>query len=215
MRVEGFSKISATPRPASAREESGAAFSSIARSSNASSSAALSSAPVRKWGGTVRQFMGPVALVCADGAARGWLRLERIAQARGRAPARRPARPRPSRKRCDKRQDREASMVPGKINYASPPANAPVQSGVDQDHLPRIRDRTRHAQGEGRQHAEVDQQQHRKVQRQERGRAVQRSTPATCPEGGTFELKLDKPGTIHYECTSYPTTMNGSIEVVE
>jgi plastocyanin len=34
-------------------------------------------------------------------------------------------------------------------------------------------------------------------------------------EGGTFELKLDKPGTIHYECTHYPTTMNGSIEVVK
>jgi plastocyanin len=34
-------------------------------------------------------------------------------------------------------------------------------------------------------------------------------------EGGSFELKLDKPGIIHYECTSYPTTMNGTIEVVE
>ncbi|HEY3865084.1 MAG TPA: hypothetical protein VGL54_03240 [Solirubrobacteraceae bacterium] len=34
------------------------------------------------------------------------------------------------------------------------------------------------------------------------------------PEGGTFELKLTKPGTIHYECTYYPATMNGTIEVV-
>ena len=34
-------------------------------------------------------------------------------------------------------------------------------------------------------------------------------------EGGTFELKLDKPGTIHYECTYYPATMNGTIEVVQ
>jgi plastocyanin len=33
-------------------------------------------------------------------------------------------------------------------------------------------------------------------------------------EGASFELKLDKPGTIHYECTSYPATMNGTIEVV-
>jgi plastocyanin len=33
-------------------------------------------------------------------------------------------------------------------------------------------------------------------------------------EGGGFELKLDKPGVIHYECTYYPTTMNGTIEVV-
>ncbi len=33
-------------------------------------------------------------------------------------------------------------------------------------------------------------------------------------EGATFELKLTKPGTIHYECTYYPATMNGTIEVV-
>jgi plastocyanin len=33
-------------------------------------------------------------------------------------------------------------------------------------------------------------------------------------EGGTFELKAEKPGVIHYECTLFPTTMNGSIEVV-
>jgi plastocyanin len=33
-------------------------------------------------------------------------------------------------------------------------------------------------------------------------------------EGGTFELKVEKPGVIHYECTHYPVTMNGTIEVV-
>jgi plastocyanin len=33
-------------------------------------------------------------------------------------------------------------------------------------------------------------------------------------EGGSFELKLTKPGVIHYECTYYPTTMNGTIEAV-
>jgi plastocyanin len=33
-------------------------------------------------------------------------------------------------------------------------------------------------------------------------------------EGGSFELQLDKPGVVHYECTYYPTTMNGTIEVV-
>jgi plastocyanin len=33
-------------------------------------------------------------------------------------------------------------------------------------------------------------------------------------EGGTFELKATKPGVIHYECTLYPVTMNGTIEVV-
>ncbi len=33
-------------------------------------------------------------------------------------------------------------------------------------------------------------------------------------EGASFELKLTKPGVIHYECTHYPTTMNGTIEAV-
>jgi hypothetical protein len=47
VRVEGCSKISATLRPSSAREESGAAFSAAARPRSPSSSPALSSAPVR------------------------------------------------------------------------------------------------------------------------------------------------------------------------
>jgi plastocyanin len=33
-------------------------------------------------------------------------------------------------------------------------------------------------------------------------------------EGGTFEVKVDAPGVIHYVCTLYPVTMNGTIEVV-
>jgi len=33
-------------------------------------------------------------------------------------------------------------------------------------------------------------------------------------EGATFELKAEKPGVIHYECTLYPVTMNGTIEVL-
>ncbi|HEV3319894.1 MAG TPA: plastocyanin/azurin family copper-binding protein [Solirubrobacteraceae bacterium] len=34
-------------------------------------------------------------------------------------------------------------------------------------------------------------------------------------EGGTYEVKLTKPGTIHYECTIHPASMNGTIEVVK
>jgi plastocyanin len=34
-------------------------------------------------------------------------------------------------------------------------------------------------------------------------------------EGGTYEVKLTKPGVIHYECTNHPATMNGTIEVVK
>jgi plastocyanin len=33
-------------------------------------------------------------------------------------------------------------------------------------------------------------------------------------EGGTFAITASKPGVIHYECTLYPVTMNGTIEVV-
>jgi plastocyanin len=33
-------------------------------------------------------------------------------------------------------------------------------------------------------------------------------------EGATFEVTLEKAGVIHYECTLYPDTMNGTIEVV-
>jgi plastocyanin len=34
-------------------------------------------------------------------------------------------------------------------------------------------------------------------------------------EGESFELKLSRAGVIHYECTFYPATMNGTIEVVD
>lgn len=34
-------------------------------------------------------------------------------------------------------------------------------------------------------------------------------------EGGSFELHVPKAGTIHYECTYFPATMNGTVEVVE
>jgi plastocyanin len=37
----------------------------------------------------------------------------------------------------------------------------------------------------------------------------------TFSEGKTFEVKMTKPGVIHYECTIHPTTMNGTIEVVK
>jgi plastocyanin len=34
-------------------------------------------------------------------------------------------------------------------------------------------------------------------------------------ENGTYELKVTKPGAIHYECTIHPASMNGTIEVVQ
>ncbi len=43
----------------------------------------------------------------------------------------------------------------------------------------------------------------------------QKFASKTFGEGGTFEVKVNKPGVIHYECTIHPTTMNGTIEVVK
>jgi plastocyanin len=37
----------------------------------------------------------------------------------------------------------------------------------------------------------------------------------TFGEGHTFEIKVAKPGVIHYECTIHPASMNGTIEVVK
>ncbi len=34
-------------------------------------------------------------------------------------------------------------------------------------------------------------------------------------ESGSYEVKLTKPGVIHYECTIHPASMNGTIEVVK
>jgi len=34
-------------------------------------------------------------------------------------------------------------------------------------------------------------------------------------QGGTYEVKLNKPGVINYECSLHPASMNGTIEVVK
>jgi plastocyanin len=33
-------------------------------------------------------------------------------------------------------------------------------------------------------------------------------------QGASFQVKLTRPGLVHYECTNHPASMNGSIEVV-
>jgi plastocyanin len=34
-------------------------------------------------------------------------------------------------------------------------------------------------------------------------------------ESGTYEVRLTRPGVIHYECTIHPASMNGTIVVVK
>jgi plastocyanin len=105
----------------------------------------------------------------------------------------------------------------GKINYAKPPASAPVQSGlikityrefaIEPDTLRAKVGSTLKWTNENSEKCNV---------KSEGGvGGPYNFDSGELPEGGTFELKLDKPGTIHYECTSYPTTMNGAIEVLK
>ncbi|HWX87771.1 MAG TPA: plastocyanin/azurin family copper-binding protein [Solirubrobacteraceae bacterium] len=102
----------------------------------------------------------------------------------------------------------------GKINYAKPPASAPLQSGVikityrefaiEPDTVKAKVGSTLKWTNENTEKCNV---------KSEGGSYTFDS--GNLPEGGTFELKLDKPGTIHYECTGYPATMNGTIEVLK
>jgi len=43
----------------------------------------------------------------------------------------------------------------------------------------------------------------------------QKFASRTFGEGHSFSVKLTTPGTIHYECTIHPVSMNGTIEVVK
>lgn len=110
---------------------------------------------------------------------------------------------------------REGLIPDGKINYASPPANAPTQSGtikvtyrefaIEPDTVKAKVGATVRWTNEDPQSCNVT---------SEGGSGGYKFASKDFGEGGTFELKLDKPGTIHYECTHFPTTMNGTIEVV-
>jgi plastocyanin len=109
---------------------------------------------------------------------------------------------------------KEGLIPDGKINYAKPPASAPVQSGVIQITYREISiepDTVKAKVGSTVKWTNDD---------PEPCNVTSEAGPYKFAskdfgEGATFELKLDRPGTINYECTHYPTTMNGTIEVVE
>jgi plastocyanin len=46
------------------------------------------------------------------------------------------------------------------------------------------------------------------------GAGPQRIASKNFGEGKSFEVEVEKAGVIHYECTLFPATMNGTIEVV-
>ncbi|HEY1457108.1 MAG TPA: plastocyanin/azurin family copper-binding protein [Solirubrobacteraceae bacterium] len=101
-----------------------------------------------------------------------------------------------------------------KIHYASPPANAPVRHGLVQISYREFTiepDTVRAKVGSTIRWTNYD---------TEKCNVTSEAGPYKFAskdfgEGAAFELKLDRPGKIDYECTAYPTTMNGAIEVVK
>jgi plastocyanin len=97
--------------------------------------------------------------------------------------------------------------------FASPSSSAPVQSGVVQIAYRNIAidpDTIRVKVGSTVKWTNYDSAQANVTSVS----GPQRIASKNFGEGSSFEVKIEKPGVIHYECTLYPTTMNGTIEVV-
>jgi len=102
----------------------------------------------------------------------------------------------------------------GKINYAKPAASAPVQSGVIPITYREIAiepDTVKAKVGSTVKWTNDDTE---PCNVTSEGGGPYKFASKDFKEGDTFELKLERSGTIHYECTHFPTTMNGTIEVV-
>ncbi len=98
--------------------------------------------------------------------------------------------------------------------YASPPANAPVKSGVVQVAYRNIAidpDTLKVKVGSTIKWTNFDSVEHNVTS--EGG--PQKFASKDFGENGTYEIKALKPGVIHYQCTIHPASMNGTIEVVK
>lgn len=99
--------------------------------------------------------------------------------------------------------------------FASPPANAPVQSGTVQIAYRNIAidpDTLRVKVGSTIRWTNFDSVEHNVTSQ---GAGPQKFASKDFGEDGTFEVKALKPGVIHYMCTIHPASMNGTIEVVK
>lgn len=108
---------------------------------------------------------------------------------------------------------KEGLIANNKINYASPPANAPVQSGTVKIKYHEITiepDTLRVKAGSTIEWVNEDPVEHNVTS--EPGPTKIHS--GNFGEGHTFRFTVTKPGVIHYKCTNHPATMNGTIEVV-
>jgi plastocyanin len=98
--------------------------------------------------------------------------------------------------------------------YASPSSSSPIQSGVVQVAYRNIAidpDTLRVKVGSTIKWTNYDSVEHNVTSE---GGATKFASK-NFGEGGAFEVKVTRPGIIHYRCTIHPTSMNGTIEVVK
>jgi plastocyanin len=108
---------------------------------------------------------------------------------------------------------KSGEVVNGKINYASPSAGAQVQSGlvkIDYHEIAIEPDTLKVKVGSTIEWTNEDPVEHNVTS----ASGPTKFASKNFGEGGTFEIKVTKPGVIHYRCTLHPATMNGTIEVV-
>jgi plastocyanin len=108
----------------------------------------------------------------------------------------------------------EAIKVDTTPKFASPPKSAPVQGGLVEIAYRNIAidpDTVRVKLGSTIKWTNYDSTQANVTSV---GGGPQRIASKSFGEGRSFEVKVTKPGIIHYESTFYPVTMNGTIEVV-
>jgi plastocyanin len=97
--------------------------------------------------------------------------------------------------------------------FGAPPATAPVLSGVVQIAYRNIAvnpDTIKVRLGSTIRWTNYDSVEHNVTS----AGGPQSFKSANFGEGASFEVKLTRPGTIHYLCTIHPASMNGTIQVV-
>jgi plastocyanin len=97
--------------------------------------------------------------------------------------------------------------------YASPSSSAPVQSGIVPIAYRNITiapDTLRVKAGSTLRWTNEDAVEHNVTSKE----GPAHFASGNFGEGKTFEVKLNRPGVIHYLCTLHPTSMNGTIEVL-
>jgi plastocyanin len=98
--------------------------------------------------------------------------------------------------------------------FAAPPASAPVQSGVvaiAYHNIAIAPDTVKVKVGSTIKWTNTDSVEHNVTSQS----GPQQFASKDFGESGTFKIKANKPGVIHYLCTIHPASMNGTIEVLK